>query len=107
MQLTVRISSHVWYGPLSEGCRVKQKIIVESSLDMRPLPLTMQVDLDMLNVSLGTGTLEVHSALLNTQYLDAQLVCVLTLAQSISSPLIASHFHEDHSGHSCVMPSWK
>ena len=34
----------------------------------------LQVDLDMLNVSLGTGTLEVHSALLNTDYLDAQLV---------------------------------
>lgn len=28
----------------------------------------------MLNVSLGTGTLEVRSALLNTDYLDAQLV---------------------------------
>lgn len=36
--------------------------------------LPLQVDLDMLNVSLGTGTLEVHSALLNTDYLDAQLV---------------------------------
>ena len=34
----------------------------------------LQVDLDMLNVSLGTGTLEIHSALLNTDYLDAQLV---------------------------------
>ena len=33
-----------------------------------------QVDLDMLNVSLGTGTLEICSALLNTQYLSAQLV---------------------------------
>lgn len=38
------------------------------------MPVQMQVDLDMLNVSLGTGTLEVHSALLNTAYLDAQLV---------------------------------
>jgi hypothetical protein len=28
----------------------------------------------MLNVSLGTGTLEIRSALLNTDYLDAQLV---------------------------------
>ena len=50
----------------------------------------MQVDLDMLNVSLGTGTLEVHSALLNTKYLDAQLVCALTLAQSTGSFLRAS-----------------
>ena len=33
-----------------------------------------QVDLDMLNVSLGTGTLEICSALLNTEYLSAQLV---------------------------------
>lgn len=36
--------------------------------------MCLQVDLDMLNVSLGTGTLEVRSALLNTGYLDAQLV---------------------------------
>ncbi|BDA50280.1 probable autophagy-related protein 2 at C-terminar half [Coccomyxa sp. Obi] len=35
--------------------------------------LRNEVDLDMLNVSLGTGTLEVRSALLNTDYLDAQL----------------------------------
>ena len=34
----------------------------------------MQVDLDMLNVSLGTGTLEIRSALLNTDYLTQQLV---------------------------------
>ena len=33
-----------------------------------------QVDLDMLNVSLGTGTLEIRSALLNTEYLTQQLV---------------------------------
>ncbi len=39
----------------------------------------LQVDLDMLNVSLGTGTLEIHSALLNTDYLDAQLVSALPL----------------------------
>jgi hypothetical protein len=38
------------------------------------MPMQVQVDLDMLNVSLGTGTLEVHSALLNTAYIDAQLV---------------------------------
>ena len=63
-------------GPLSEGCRVKQKTRRVLSC-MRLLSLLMQVDLDMLNVSLGTGTLEVHSALLNTQYLDAQLVCSL------------------------------
>ena len=62
---------------------------------MRPLSLPLQVDLDMLNVSLGTGTLEVHSALLNTQYLDAQLVCVLTLAQTISSPLTAQRLRGD------------
>ena len=33
-----------------------------------------QVDLDMLNVALGRGTLELRSALLNTDYLNAQLV---------------------------------
>ena len=33
----------------------------------------------MLNVSLGTGTLEIHSALLNTDYLDAQLVSAANL----------------------------
>ena len=44
--------------------------------------LFMQVDLEMLNVSLGTGTLEIHSALLNTDYLDAQLVsAAMPLAQ--------------------------
>jgi hypothetical protein len=30
----------------------------------------------MLNVSLGTGTLEIRSALLNTDYLTQQLVCL-------------------------------
>lgn len=39
----------------------------------------LQVDLDMLNVSLGTGTLEIRSALLNTEYLDAQLVGLVLL----------------------------
>ncbi len=43
----------------------------------------LQVDLDMLNVSLGTGTLEIHSALLNTDYLDAQLVSALPLNTSM------------------------
>lgn len=33
-----------------------------------------QVDLDMLNVALGRGSLELRSALLNTDYLNAQLV---------------------------------
>ena len=33
-----------------------------------------QVDLDMLNVALGRGTLELRSALLNTDYLNSQLV---------------------------------
>ncbi len=41
----------------------------------------LQVDLEMLNVSLGTGTLEIHSALLNTDYLDAQLVSFATILQ--------------------------
>ena len=59
-----------------------------------------QVDLDMLNVSLGTGTLEVCSALLNTEYLSAQLVrstarpgssrAVCTLKSSCGSLALAS-----------------
>ena len=72
---------------------------------MPPLqvPLPMQVDLDMLNVSLGTGTLEVHSALLNTQYLDAQLVCALTPARGTGSSLMASRLWGGISCQ-CVMP---
>ncbi|KAK9836947.1 hypothetical protein WJX81_001853 [Elliptochloris bilobata] len=35
--------------------------------------LRNEVDLDMLNVALGRGTLELRSALLNTEYLNAQL----------------------------------
>lgn len=37
-------------------------------------PPLVQVDLDMLNVALGRGTLELRSALLNTDYLNSQLV---------------------------------
>ena len=47
---------------------------------------SLQVDLDMLNVSLGTGTLEIHSALLNTDYLDAQLVSAATPLQRALQP---------------------
>lgn len=49
-------------------------------------PNSLQVDLDMLNVSLGTGTLEIHSALLNTDYLDAQLVSAATPSQRALQP---------------------
>ena len=45
-----------------------------------------QVDLDMLNVSLGTGTLEVCSALLNTEYLSAQLVRLTGLPSHCMHP---------------------
>lgn len=46
-----------------------------------------QVDLDMLNVSLGTGTLEIRSALLNTDYLDAQLVRATPLWPTAAEPI--------------------
>lgn len=58
-------------------CEASTRSII-SCMQALHASLPMQVDLDMLNVSLGTGTLEVHSALLNTNYLDAQLVCAHT-----------------------------
>ena len=47
------------------------------------LVLPAQVDLDMLNVSLGTGTLEIRSALLNTEYLTQQLVRLALLTSML------------------------
>lgn len=44
------------------------------------------MDLDMLNVALGRGTLELRSALLNTDYLNAQLVRARGLGALTSMP---------------------
>lgn len=60
----------------------------------------------MLNVSLGTGTLEIRSALLNTEYLDAQLVRPITSpAPPCSMDNISCPGSSQHSMPSMLLPA--